>query len=358
MFVLVTYVYFIICLLILFYTISYIFYQWYDNQRQVKNTEKYVIFISEHQQFLIEEEYKEPNHLKQLSKLLKNTKQLIAFEQALDQLKKNQILSSDYLKQIEPVIVRLIANFQQKDQMKQAYLARFIATYAKDNWHDPLMYKTLISYLDNATIFLRENVLAATYQQADPKWIINVYHYLTDNNLFHHPKLIQDGLLDYPYNHELLIDTLWKHRHSFNQSILLGIIGFITFTSDRYKKIFYNMLKTESLDLEVKTRLIRYFKKHHEPKATNLLISLASDRQDPIRIVTVFVLREYPSKNVIETLKKALTDANWHVRRNASQSLLAMNVPKEDLLDVLHGHDRYAKEMLQYHLHMEGAINE
>ncbi|RCW77049.1 HEAT repeat domain-containing protein [Saliterribacillus persicus] len=353
MFVFVTYFYLLICLLILFYTIGYIFYQRYDHHREERVVKNYKHMILEQQQAIVQGTYMKRDYRKPLLKELKKTKQLIAFEKALHQLDNENVSISAYLTQIEPVIKKLVTHYQEYDLMEKAYLARFIANYAKDSWQDPLIYRTLVSYLDHASIYLRENVLMATYQQSDPKWIIKVYQYLSENELFHHPKLIQDGLLSYPYDSEALIDELWKERQTFHEPIVLGMIGFITYQSDRYKHIFYDMLKEKQINLEVKIRLMRYFEKHHHPKVESLLISMVSDSQEPIRIIAVYVLRTYPSEKAIATLKKALTDASWYVRKNASQSLLAMHVSKSELLDVLTGHDRYAKEMLRYHIEEE-----
>ena len=49
-------------------------------------------------------------------------------------------------------------------------------------------------------------------------------------------------------------------------------------------------------------------------------------------------------------LKQALHCANWYVRFNASQSLNDLQVPYLDLVDILNGSDRYAREMMLYRL--------
>lgn len=351
----VVYIYLAVCILILFYTLFFIFYQWYDKKRQIKYEQKYISMILKELDVLKENFYIDRKHIEILKRQLRNVNKLIAFENALIELGNREDLPL-YLAQLERAIKSLTRQFQNRKQMEQAFLASFIAEFAaKGSWHDPAIYKTLVSYLDDATIFLRENVLLATYQQPDPKWIISVFHYLSENNLFHHPKLIQDGLLNYPYNSDQLIDELWKNHESFKQSVLLGLIGYITFKTDRYKEIFYHELQKEELDIEVKIRLIRYFKRHHYPDVEPLLISFAKDPQDEIRIVTVQSLSEYRSEQVLSTLKEALKDSNYYVRRNASESLLSMGISEDEVLDILTGDDRYAKEMLRYQLNQKGG---
>ncbi|WP_047983391.1 HEAT repeat domain-containing protein [Ornithinibacillus californiensis] len=358
MYMIIIIVYFIICLLILFYTISYIFYQSYYDFREAHHIRKFTSMISDQHRLVRDSGYIDRNHRNLLSKRLKKTNQLIAFEKALNQLEKGDTTTNTlYLKQLEPVILELVIHYRFHDQMIRAYLAYFIATYAKDNWRDPFIFRTLFSYMDDATIYLRQNVLLAMYQQPDPKLISKAFHYLTENNLFHHAKLIQDGLLKYPYDYETLIDTLWKESKTFHLSIVLGLIGFITYRSDRYKDTFYRMLQEKQVDLEIKTRLMRYFKKHHDVRVEPLLVSMASDINPPIRIVAVNVLSEYPSEKVIATLNEALTDDDWYVRRNASQSLLAMNVSNLDDSDVLVSRVNDLEEVPHYHLSVEGGVN-
>lgn len=357
MYVIVVYFYFFVCLLILLYTVGYALFQWYDRGQQQKIVQKYVHLIVEKGQLCSEDRYTGRAHLEELYIQLKPTKQLIAFERALSQLKKENRDVTAYLIQIEPVIKNLTKYYQRRNQMEQAYFAWFIATHAKDRWQDPLIYQTLISFMDNSTIYLRENILQATYQQPNVKWIVHAYQKLTTNHRFHHPKLIQDGLLQFPYDDKVLMERLWDKRSTFHPSIVQGVIGFITYKSDDYKEAFYELLTKEQLDLELTTRLIRYFKNHHYPEMENLLQSMATDSEDTIRIVVAQVLSAYPSPTAIATLKEALKDANWHVRYNASQSLLKMDVSRMDVLDVVNGQDAYAKEMLHYHLHEEGKTD-
>lgn len=347
----VTYFYLFVCLLILFYTVGYVLFQWYNHQRQQKIIEKYVHLISEKGQICRDGGYTGRAHSEKLYIQLKPMHQLIAFERALSQLKKEHTDVTAYLIQIEPAIMNLTKYYQRRNQMEQAYLAWFIATHAKDRWQDPIIYQTLLSFLDNSTIYLRENVLKAMYQQPNVKWIIHAYRILTNNHQFHHPKLIQDGLLQFPYDSEVLAEQLWDKRSTLHPAIVQGIIGFITYQSDRYKEVFYGVLTREQPDLEIKTRLIRYFRNHYYPKAEALLQSMATDKQETIRIVVAQVLSAYPSDSVIETLKDALKDANWHVRHNASQALLQMDVP-----DGVNEQDSHAKEMPYHHLYEKGRV--
>ena len=52
----------------------------------------------------------------------------------------------------------------------------------------------------------------------------------------------------------------------------------------------------------------------------------------------------------MEALKRALHSGNWYVRYAASASLEALDVRYEDMIDIVAGNDRYAREMMTYRL--------
>ncbi|QMT19151.1 HEAT repeat domain-containing protein (plasmid) [Planococcus maritimus] len=351
--VLLLQLYLLFCFLILLYTVSYIIYQQYYKKYESVSIERYMKMIVDQNQKVQEEGFLHKEHVAWLSKQLKKTNQLVFFEKALTQLDTKAYQNHAYLKHLEPVVIELAEYHQRSNQMTQAYLAYFIAKCSKGQWEASDIYRNLLSYLNEPTIYLRENVLLAMCQQKNPQWILKVLQFLTRQNLYHQPKLIQDGLLTFPFNSEELTDILWDRHQTFQESIVLGLIGFITIKSPNYKEVFFKKLVQKETTLEVKLQIMRYFKKHHYSKVEQELISLISDKQFAIRIVAASALGSYSSEVVVAALKKALTDSNWYVRKNASLSLLAITPTHEDILEVLNGSDRYAKEMLSYHLGVE-----
>ncbi|MDJ0332942.1 HEAT repeat domain-containing protein [Planococcus sp. S3-L1] len=351
--VLLLQLYLLFCFLILFYTVFYIIYQLYYKKYEALFIKRYMKMIVDQNHEIQQDGFLNKEHIDRLSKQLKKTNHLIYFEKALTQLDTQAYENDIYLHQIEPIIIELTAYHQDSNQMNQAYLAYFIAKCSKGQWNAPIIYSRLLSYLDEPTIYLRENVLLAMCQQPNSKWIVEIFLYLTRQNLYHQPKLVQDGLVTYPFDSEELINILWERHQEFQESIVLGLIGFITIKSPNHQELFYKKLIEKETRLEVKLQIMRYFKKHPSPKVEQELISLISDKQDAIRIVAASGLGSYSSEVVVSSLKNALTDSNWHVRKNASLSLLAIIPTQEDILEVLNGSDRYAKEMLSYHLDLE-----
>ena len=66
--------------------------------------------------------------------------------------------------------------------------------------------------------------------------------------------------------------------------------------------------------------------------------------------VSVSALAGYSGERVIDALKNALHSANWYVRYAAAVSLEALQVTYDDLIDIMNGNDRYAREMITYRL--------
>ena len=61
-------------------------------------------------------------------------------------------------------------------------------------------------------------------------------------------------------------------------------------------------------------------------------------------------LARYEGDHVISALTKAMSSEQWYVRYNAANSLKAKRLEYEDLIEVVHTGDRYAREMVMYRL--------
>ena len=66
--------------------------------------------------------------------------------------------------------------------------------------------------------------------------------------------------------------------------------------------------------------------------------------------ISASALSAYPGQETVDALLKAMNSVNWHIRNNASVSLQAHGLTYEEMLRVLDGEDRYAREMLAYRL--------
>ncbi|MGM0522841.1 MAG: HEAT repeat domain-containing protein [Bacillota bacterium] len=352
--IVVTYVYFFICLLIMLFTAGYIMYQYYRRRTFKKRVGRFKQTIDKQLKEIHQHRPLKEQQRAYLINQLKHMNHLTAFHEALLSYQNHEDIT-DYKRAIEPVIKQLVSHYEKRDDMEKAYLSYVIASHASGVWQDEVIYRTLFHYLDEPNVYLRENVLKALYQQNNPEWIVKAYETLSSQQIDHHEKLIQDGLMRYPYDKRLLMTQLYEKRHLFSESILLGVIGFITYETKDYQQAFYNWLKEKKLPLEVELKLYRYFKKYPTEQVKSHLLAALEAPQDEKRIVAADVLAEYCCDDVIQALKTAVSDPNWFVRRNASRSLLKTDVTIDDLMGILTGHDRYARNMLKYYLETEGG---
>ncbi|MCR1839173.1 HEAT repeat domain-containing protein [Murimonas intestini] len=296
----------------------------------------------------------EQEHLKLAEKKLVKTEALFSFGAALDALEEKSPGQTDaYMYSIQGGIQVLASRYAKKDSMDRAYFAFLISRHCPGSTEEfkPVM-EILISFLDDSTVYCKENVLKALYSLGNVQAVENALQVFNDRGWFHHQKLLSDGLLTFRGDLEKLAERLWSHHREWNDRIMLSVIQFITGFSENYKEIFLPFLEQETAGREIRLAIMRYYRRHTYEPARPLLISLLLDEkgEDNAKIVAASVLSQYPGEDTAAALKKALQYYNWYVRYNAASSLAAQRIPARELLDVLEGKDRYAKEILEYML--------
>ena len=132
-----------------------------------------------------------------------------------------------------------------------------------------------------------------------------------------------------------------------------AVLDYIRFQSGNYCDRMLEILRDERRDKELRLSAIRYFGRYPDPSARPLLLGFLQDR-DPTRwefsAISASALAAYPGQDVVDGLLQAMHSPHWHVRRNASASLEAHGLTYEEMLQILAGEDRYAREMLTYQL--------
>ena len=355
----VLYIYSFICILILLYTIGYIFY----NSYQIKSVENKVSHYQEEIMKEIEsikaKKELDKTYLKGLKQKLKKSSELVCFQRALENLEKENVYTKMYIKELEDVAEYLAWSYSKKENMQKAYFAHFFAQFNYELWRKENFLYIFISYLDNSNIYVRENVLHAMYASGKEQWIIKIFQLLSDEKCFHHFKLIGDGLMEYPGDKKELTQSLWRSHDKFSNSIQRGVVMFITQVSDQFKDIFLEEMQKPTTDLELRLSYIRYFRKHQYEPAESVLCDFLLDKtaEVELRIVSARTLGAYESNKTINALKNALSDINWYVRFNASESLVELQVSSEDLKEIFDGEDKYAKEIIQYQMENRGKVS-
>ena len=295
------------------------------------------------------------SHLEYLRKKLPRVKNLIAFDRVLDELLENDpVIGEEYFRRIHSVVLYLAAVYQDMDNMQSSYFAYFLSKHAsvKRMPFDSLQ-DLLLDYMKKDNLYCRFNTLKAMYHFSDADHIVKAIGIQDDGRIFIHEKLLTEGLLTFTGDHHELIEKLWDSFSSYSVHTRLAVMNYIRFKTGDYRREMFDIMNDGQQDKELRISAIRYFGKYIYAPALEPLMAFASDK-DPDKWETANVavssLARYDDPRVIDILKDALHSRNWYVRYSAAQSLEAHAVTYSDLIDVVAGNDRFAREMMTYRL--------
>lgn len=299
----------------------------------------------------------EERHLYVLQKKLAHVGQLSAYEQALHDLAelRKGPLFQQYLVQIQPVMLHLALRYRNREMTQAAYFSYFLSRYMLPK-HLPmqaLQEVLLHSYMPKHNLYCQVNVLQALCAFGSEESVLEALLIQDRDALFLHEKILTECLLSYTGDHHQLISLLLERREGFSVHTQLAILNYIRFCTPGYASQMFDLMEDTSLDKELRLAAIRYFGRYPYPPALGPLLRFAQDR-DPMAweyaTVSASCLARYRGEEVVEALKQALHSSNWYVRYAAASSLEAQGMGYEDLLDIMAGNDRYAREMMMYRL--------
>lgn len=294
-------------------------------------------------------------HLDYLRHTLKRVNNLICFDHALDDiLKKQPEIGEKYLHQIQSVILYLAILYKNKEPMQAGYFSYFLSCYCV-NRQMPIdsLQEVILEYVKEENFYCKVNGLNALYHFAGVDKIVKAIKIIDDGKIFIHEKIITEGLLSYEGDQKQLMASLWEEKDKFTTHMQLAILNYIRFQSGDYKEKMFTIMQDKKQDKELRLSAIRYFGKYKYETALEPLLAFVVDK-DPshweFATVAASALSRYSGECVIDALKEALHSGNWYIRYSAAESLEMHNVEYSDLIDVVRGNDRYAREMMTYRL--------
>lgn len=296
----------------------------------------------------------DPRHFAYLRRSLRRVRNLAAFDQVL---RKN--LRPDpppweeaYLNQLQPVILYLALVYRKRDTVSAAYFPYVLSRYmAPKHMAIHSIQELLLDYVRKDNLYCRVNALQALYRFGSEEHILTALQIQDQGGILIHEKILTEGLLSFTGDHLRLIGLLWPRLRTFTPHTQLAISNYIRFQTGAYTGEMMEILRDKTWDKELRLSAIRYFGRYFYPPALETLLAFARQR-DPERweyaTVSVSALARYPGEATVEVLKEALCSTNWYVRYAAAASLEALHADDKVLMDVIVGHDRYAREMLLY----------
>lgn len=285
---------------------------------------------------------------------LKRTEDLLAFQHVLSEIAQTQEeLVGTFFQENRASLLSLALAYRKRPAMERAFFAYVIASF-----HPPAtsqrdqLSEILLGYLEDSTVYCRENVLHALYALGSPQAVEHALELLHLRGWYHHPRLLSDGLVKFTGDRVDLADRLWRDRHRWEEFLTVAVVQFATnLPEDSFSASFLAALEEDGLTLEVRFALLRYFQRHYYPPAKPLLLTLVENgggKEGGLAIPAAASLARYPGEDTMAALKQALHSRNWYVRRNAAQSLVTLGISPEQAEEIRAGGDRYALEMLAY----------
>ena len=301
----------------------------------------------------------DPSHRKRLAEKLRHTTELMGYHSAMQRMAKRHKARDirAYLGECSPSFERLASGYARRKDMEKAYFAYVLSQFppAADETRPP--EEMLLPYLTGTNVYCRENTLRALYALGDAAAVEHAFVILAEQHIFHHEKLLTGGLMTFSGDKGALAGQLWRYVPDWPAHMGVAVVQFIEQCGAGYCQAFYDALAKPGLDLHVRLSILHYFRRYpFEPMRPLLLqyLNHADGMATELAIASASTLAAYPGQESIDALKSALFSRNWHVRNNAALSLLALETDSRDLDEALQGNDRYALEMLCYHVQSQG----
>lgn len=344
----VVYFYIFICIALLLFNILYIFRSERKNRRDAVMTKRWNDFFE--RELDPDRGEKADDDRKLLLRKLKKTGELAAFNTALEPRLEDPE-ARDYLNRCYDVFQELALYYGRRPPMERAFFAYLIAEYRPERPEgDGRLPTILLDYMENSTVYCRENVLHALCALGSGGCIEQALRLMEERGWYHHSRMLSDGLTAFRGDKEALAEQLWNISDRWNENLRLAVVQFATNVTGRLCDSFKKALTNRETPLEVRFAMIRYFARYPDPEAKPILLELAreSTAEGGPAIAACSVLAHYPGEDTVEVLENALSSPNWYIRRNAASSLVALNGEDAAYAYVDRVNDRYAKDMLNY----------
>ena len=295
------------------------------------------------------------SHLTWMRRRLSRINGLLAFDQLMEKLDEQDAACQSYIRQLQPVFLYLATVYLKRENTQAAYYCYFLAKHRLRRHMDTDPFQQVVlSYLQKDSLYCKINALKALCSFGSPSILIDALVELGNGQESQiHEKVVTEALLAYTGDADALIELLWARLERFSLPIQRAVLDYIRFQSGDYCGRMLEILEDSRQDKELRLAAIRYFGKYPSPQARALLLEFLEDR-DPTRweyaAISATALARYDGKDVVDALLRAMNSSNWYIRNNASASLEAHGLTYEEMLRVLSGDDRYAREMLTYRL--------
>lgn len=342
------YFYIFICISLLAFNVMYIAGSKGRNRSQEKRTLYWEQLMDSLLNRLEKTNALPEGHGVMLVRRFSDIRELMAFMNAAE-LRMDHPMMRRYLNLCHDSFQELALIYKTRPAMERAFFAYVIAQCkpGAGREHD-LLAELLLEFLEDSTVYCRENVLQAFYALGNAGAVEKALSRFHENGWFHHTNLLSDGLTAFQGDREALAKRLWAASQNWDETLQAAVVRFAANVTDAMQEPFLEALADSATPEETKFALVRYFQRRPFEKAYPVLCAMAgsSDNGGPA-IAACSALAKYPGEETVAVLSRAVCSRNWYARRNAADSLIRLGV-SEQTLGELTENDRYAREMLEY----------
>lgn len=291
---------------------------------------------------------------------LANTSNLMALQKVIEGLQEDEV--EIYLAIIATELEALANRYSTQRLENKAYFAYFVyfLQLGKRNREGTLdrcikqLGKVFCGFMREESLYIKENSFKAIVSLGDCKSISNAIRLLEESESNYNDKLLCENLLMFAGRQQELGDLLMENFDKYASNTQVAILNYLRLVAydeidhSAYYKVFCDYLKDAKGNKEVKLAIIRYFRKYYYEPVREVLIHFVKEADEQmweLAAVAVTTLQTYSSQEVVEVVRKATHSNNWHVRFNASESLIELGQTGEHLIVK---QDRYAYEMVDY----------
>ncbi|MEE0751335.1 HEAT repeat domain-containing protein [Frisingicoccus sp.] len=349
----VVYFYMFVCIVLLVFNILYIFSSKQRTRISVRHKRAMEAFLNVQGDKAKSGKAMDETEKAGIVRKLENIPWLLAFHEVLEDFEKNETPEAvkAVMEYMAPAIYELALYYQKRPSVERAFFAYFSGVHlAKAPEAYERLGEVFILYLEDSTVYCRENVLHALYALGAAGALERVFEQFREEHWYHQPKLISDGLNEFQGDREKLARQLWKKKDLWPEFINIGLVQFMSGQTADFSDLLFPALTKGPR--EVRFAVIRYFQRHPKEAAAPVLLEILGENED-LAIAAAAALEKYPTAPVVEALKKALCSTNWYVRRNAATSLIRIGISPGEQKELLANKDRYAREMFTYVLETE-----
>ena len=298
----------------------------------------------------------EKGHIKKLRRKLSHVNHLMAFDRVLERYFADggEALTREYLALIQPVIYHLAIVYRKRENLQAAYFAYFLNRHKLNKYMQmDTVQNILVDYMKKDSLYCRVNALKALCAFGSPKHILEAVAIQDRSSSFLHEKILTECLLVYEGDSSQLIRLFWEQLDQFSARTQRAILDYIRFKTGDYREEMYQIMTDPDRDRELRFSAIRYMGRYEYPPAREKLMAFLTDStpQDwEYAAISATSLVRYAGQDVVNALVQAMHSSNWYIRYNAAISLEAHGLSYSDMIELVGGRDRYAREMIMYRL--------